>query len=108
MPAYNYVALTAAGKEKKGSIEADSDRQIRQQLRDQGLIPLEVQLTVKKNSPASSLKKTGFLAQLSSPMGGAKLSTFELALMTRQLATLIHASLPVEEALKAVARQAKK
>ncbi len=108
MPAYNYVALTAAGKEKKGSIEADSDRQIRQQLRDQGLIPLEVQLTVKKNSPASSLKKSGFLAQLSSPMGGAKLSTFELALMTRQLATLIHASLPVEEELNAVAMQANK
>lgn len=106
MPAYNYTALTAQGKEKKGTIEADSDRQIRQQLRDQGLIPVQVQLTVKKNP--QSMVKQSFWAQLAQPIGGVKLSTQDLALITRQLATLIHASLPVEEALKAVARQASK
>lgn len=104
MPAYNYIALTSTGKEKKGTIEADSDRQIRQQLRDQDLIPVSVQLTVKKNTKSTS---ASFFANLQL-QGGARMSSVDLALLTRQLATLIQAGLPVEEALKAVARQASK
>lgn len=108
MPAFNYVAITAAGKQKKGTIEADSDRQIRQQLRDQGLIPVEVQLTVKKEKQLSAVGGDSLWAQLVRSTGGVKLSTQDLALITRQLATLIQAALPVEEALKAVAKQATK
>jgi len=106
MPAYNYVALTSQGKEKKGTVEADSDRQIRQQLRDQGLIPMNVQLTVTKSK--TNISSSSTVTQFFQPSGGAKLSTIDLALITRQLATLIQAALPVEEALKAVARQASK
>ena len=42
MAAYEYIALDAGGKQKKGILEADSVRQIRQLLRDQGLTPLNV------------------------------------------------------------------
>jgi len=99
MPAYNYVALTQAGKQTKGTIEADSDRQIRQQLRDQGFIPVDVRLTVKQVKPSSTISLS---------VGGVRLSTVDLALFTRQMATLIQAALPIEEALKAIARQASK
>jgi len=102
MPAFNYAALTASGKEKKGTLEGDSDRQIRQQLRDQGMIPLKVNLTMPKES------LTANLGQMFSPHARGRLSAEDLALLTRQLATLIQASIPVEEALRAVAKQAAK
>lgn len=96
MAAFEYSALDARGKQTKGVLEADSVRQVRQQLRDQGLAPLSVDAA-------------------SEPRGGAgfqpftrKLSTLDQVLFTRQLATLIAASLPLEEALKAVAQQSEK
>ena len=44
MAAYEYVALDARGRQRKGVMEADSVRQIRQLLRDQGLVPLDVDM----------------------------------------------------------------
>ncbi|MDB9895156.1 type II secretion system protein GspF, partial [Reinekea forsetii] len=43
MAAFEYVALDGRGKKKKGILEADSARQIRQQLRDKGWFVQEVQ-----------------------------------------------------------------
>ena len=50
MAAYEYIALDARGKQKKGVLEADSVRQIRQLLRDQGLVPLEVDAAREQQS----------------------------------------------------------
>lgn len=99
MPAFEYIALDADGRQKKGVLEADTARQIRSQLRDQALTPLEVnevaQATSKTAASGKSTKKV-------------RINTAEMALITRQLATLIRAALPVEEALKAVSDQCEK
>ena len=98
MPAFDYIALTARGKEEKGVLEADSVRQVRQILRDKGLTPLDVNHTQPRTT---GKQKSSFLVDFLKP----SLSTNERALVTRQLATLIGAALPVEEALLAVSKQ---
>lgn len=98
MAAYEYQALDGKGRRKQGVLEADSARQVRQQLREMGLTPLEVSETVEK----ARREATGF--SLLRP----SMSTADLALITRQLSTLVAAALPIEESLKAVAEQCEK
>ncbi len=99
MAAFAYKALTAGGKNVSGVVEADTPRQVRQQLREQSLIPLDVETVVEKEKKKSS----GFSSFFQPSM-----SANDLALITRQLATLIEAALPIEEALLAVADQCEK
>ncbi len=91
MSAYQYQAVNRAGKTKKGIIEADSERQARLFLRDNELTPLEISIVTRKVA-----HKT------------LKISTTERALLTRQLATLLSAGIPVEEALNGVIEQSEK
>jgi len=91
--AFEYKALNKQGKQLKGVLEADSSRQIRQQLREKGLMPVEV------NQVAATTSKKA------SKSFGYKISAAELALITRQLSTLVQSSLPIEESLQAVAEQ---
>ncbi|MFC3912595.1 type II secretion system inner membrane protein GspF [Pseudaeromonas sharmana] len=98
MAAYEYVALDSKGRRKQGVQEADSARLVRQILREQGLTPLEV----TESSEKVRREASGF--SLLRPT----MSSGELALVTRQLATLVAAALPIEEALKAVAQQCDK
>ena len=93
MAAFVYRAVDSKGKQQKGVLEADSGRQVRQQLRDKGWMPLSVEITTQKE------KSKGVFSR--SP----KLSVPELALITRQLATLIQAGLPIDESLKALSDQ---
>ncbi|MGE0622606.1 MAG: type II secretion system inner membrane protein GspF [Pseudomonadales bacterium] len=98
MAAYEYIALDARGRQKKGVLEADSVRQIRQLLRDQGLVPLEVD-TAREKSAGGGFSLSDFRRRL---------SALDRVLFTRQLATLIGAGLPVEEALSAIAQQSER
>lgn len=101
MAAFEYQALTAQGRPRKGVLEGDNARQIRVQLREQGLIPLSIQAVQGHATPltATHLPQRGSFKTIS------RISATELALITRQLATLIHSALPVEEALQVVAKQ---
>ncbi|UTW07390.1 GspF family T2SS innner membrane protein variant XcpS [Pseudomonas benzenivorans] len=94
MAAFEYLALDRKGRQQKGVLEADSARQVRQLLRERQLAPLEVNAT-RTREPAGG--------HFSFSRG---LSARDLALLTRQLATLIQAALPIEEALRAAAAQA--
>ncbi|MFT4937312.1 MAG: general secretion pathway protein F [Paraglaciecola sp.] len=98
MAAYAYKAIDNNGKNKSGVLEGDNARQIRQQLREKSLIPLEVEQIADKERKSSG----GF------SFFKAKISASDLALLTRQMATLVEASLPIEEALLAVAEQCEK
>ena len=100
MAAFEYRALDGKGKEKKGILEADTVKQIRQTLRDQGLMPLEVVAAAEGEKQVKGAKKSLF-----SGFFKPKISTSDLALITRQLATLIQSALPVEGAVMAVAEQ---
>jgi general secretion pathway protein F len=96
--AFEYTALNGRGREEKGILEADSLRQVRQVLRDKGLAPLTVVVS-NERKPGQSRWAEWF-----SP----SMSVRERALVTRQIATLIAAGLPVEEALLAVSKQSEK
>ncbi|MGV6809969.1 MAG: type II secretion system inner membrane protein GspF [bacterium] len=102
MPAFEYTALESNGKQKKGIMDADSAKQLRQLLRDGGLIPLDVQ-QVEKSADQASNKQ----AQKLRPQGGT-LKPAELALITRQLSTLVQSGSPIEEALATTVKQTDK
>ena len=98
MAAFEYAALDAQGRQKRGVLEADSLRQTRQMLRDQGLVPLRVDVAAERR-PRTSKQSFSFARSL----GG-----LDRVLLTRQMATLIAAGMPIEEALNAVAQQSEK
>ena len=100
MAAFAFEAVNPQGKTKKGVLEGDNARQIRQQLREQGLIPVAVDQVKEQQTN----KNNSFQFTLFKP----SISAGELALLTRQLATLVEAALPIEEALLAVAEQSEK
>ena len=94
MGAFEYVALDAAGKETKGLIEGDTAKQVRQILRERRMLPVEVTEVAQKEARRQ---------RTFSLRGG--MSAAELAIVTRQLASLSQSGLPLEEALLAVAQQ---
>ena len=99
MTAYRYQALNSAGKLIKGVLEGDSERQVRSQLRGQDMRPVEV---AEANNTAKSGKPGWDLSLYFS-----RVSVGDLALITRQLATLVEANLPLDEALQAAAEQSR-
>ena len=97
MPAFEYTALNAKGQQESGMLEADNARQVRQTLRDGKLTPLSVeQVEQKESSSSSRVKRAG------------KVKPADLALFTRQLATLTQSGSPLEEALAICAKQTEK
>jgi general secretion pathway protein F len=96
MPAFEFKALTASGRARSGVLEGDTARGVRQQLRAQGLTPVEVRPLGEEQAAARAGRPLR-------ARGGLKAS--ELALVTRQLATLVRSGTPLEEALATVARQ---
>lgn len=99
MAAFDYQAVDSRGKNKKGVIEGDTPRHVRNLLREQGLMPIEVTPCLQKSKQTN--KKSFFTA-------GKKISAAELALITRQLSTLVESGLPIEESLMAVGEQCDK
>lgn len=95
MAAFNYIAVDPKGKTKKGVLEADSPRQVRQLLRDKGLLPTDINQAKEKASRDGE-------PSLFSP----GLSVAQLSMITRQLSTLVLSGLPLEECLSAAAEQA--
>jgi general secretion pathway protein F len=102
MAAFEYKALDSKGKQQKGVIEADTARHARSQLREQRLMPLELQPV---NDKEARSQRGGFSLE---NLFKKRISVAELALITRQIATLVAAGLPIEEALKAVGQQSEK
>jgi general secretion pathway protein F len=93
VPAFEYTALDASGRTCKGVEEGDSPRQVRGRLREQGLTPMSVSQVAER------------AAVLRMPVLQQRIKPLELALATRQMATLARAGLPIEEVLATVARQ---
>ena len=96
MGAFDYKAVDSSGKPVQGVLEGDNARQVRQLLRERHLLPLEVTEVAEQEKKR---RKLGFRKGISAT---------DLALLTRQLATLVRAGLPLEEALRAVSQQTEK
>ncbi len=94
MPAFAYQALDSSGKTQRGVLQGDTARAVRGTLRERGLNPLLVE-EVREGA-----RRTG------GPFVRRGLGTVQLALLTRQLSTLIGAGLPIDEALGALSEQA--
>ena len=98
MGVFSYAVLDSVGKQHKGSLEADNARHARQLLRDRGMVPLDV--LEMAADPRTRVDR--------SASSRASLSVADSALFTRQLATLIQSSLPIADALAAIAQQSEK
>jgi general secretion pathway protein F len=94
VPAFAYQALDASGKTQRGVLQGDTARAVRGSLRERGLNPLSVE-EVREG-----------VARDANVFARRGLSGTQLALLTRQLATLIGAGLPIDEALGALSEQA--
>jgi general secretion pathway protein F len=97
MGAFAYTALDSAGRQHKGVLEGDTARQVRTLLREKSLLPVSVDEVAAQES-RSQRSAGGFLRL-------RRVATADLSLLTRQLATLVRAALPLEEALLAVSQQ---
>ena len=98
MPAFRFEAIDHAGKTQKGVLDADSARAARSQLRTQGLTPLVVE--------AAGTRTRGERQQRLSL--GRRLSQREQAILTRQLASLLIAGLPLGETLAVLTEQSER
>ena len=99
MAAYEYQALDAQGRAVKGVLEGDAERQVRATLRDRGLVPLRVDPLHSNDKSVAGQKSRA------TSFRRARISGSELALLTRQFATLVHAGLTIEECLNALIEQ---
>jgi general secretion pathway protein F len=97
MGAFEYTALDAGGRERRGVLEGDTAKHVRSQLREQQLLPV----TVTELAAQEARRSRSFSF-------GSGVSTTDLSLLTRQLATLARAGLPLDEALLAVSQQSEK
>jgi len=98
MGAFEYTALDTQGRERKGLIEGDTPKHVRQLLREKQLLPMDIQETIAQELKQSRRRR--FMRR--------GLSSLDLAMLTRQLATLLRSGLPLEETLQAVAEQTEK
>ncbi len=96
MAAFEYQALDSSGHAVKGVMEGDAERQVRAALREKGLTPLQVEVIDQR----AESKRGNWQFSLRRGIPGS-----ELALLTRQFATLIHAGLTIEECLNALIEQ---
>jgi general secretion pathway protein F len=92
--AFEYTALDTAGRQHKGVVEGDTARHVRGLLRERSLLPVTVTPVAEREA-----RRQGGFGLL------RRVSASDLSLLTRQLATLVRAGLPLEEALLAVSQQ---
>lgn len=99
MAAFIYRAVDSAGRPKRGVIEAGNAASARESLRRQDLLPLSVEATAAPSTEAASSRLT--LPNFARPA----LVVRSLALVTRQLSTLVDSDVRIEDALRTVAQQ---
>ena len=91
MPFFEYQAFATNGRKKSGSIEADSERSARQLLRDQQLMPIQLNTEQQKSSSKKSHNR--------------RVPNKDIALFTQQFAALVQSNIPLEESLQVAASQ---
>jgi len=115
MPVFQYTAMDSAGKEKKGRMEAENDQAVASALKEQGMFPTSIKEAksrgVKKRAataPGSSQQKGSMFANLANiQIGAPTIKKKDLTVLTRQLAILLDAGLPLVRSLRTLERQSK-
>ena len=97
MPAFRYEAVEPSGKPRRGLVDAESSRAVRDQLRAEGLTPTVIEAA---NAQSATGMASGYAVDR------MRLPAAQVALSTRQLATLVRSGMPLDQALAAVGEQA--
>jgi type IV pilus assembly protein PilC len=116
MPLFQYTAMDSSGKEQKGTIEAPNEGAVSSKLKTQGLLPTSVKPAkagaAKKEEKKGALgvqaapqKKKGLL-DMNLSLGGSTIKTKDLTVLTRQMAILLDAGLPLIRSLRTLEKQA--
>ena len=92
MPGYSYVAVDRNGKEKRGSLEADTREKALEALKGEGLIPV-------------SVKEQGILNKDIDFSIGKKVKPRDLSVFCRQFVSIMQAGVPMKEALQMMEEQ---
>ena len=110
MPQYLYSAMDGNGKEQKGKINADSEEMAAVELKSKGLFPTSIKpavLTSKKKAANRTGKKKGGGSLMNVSLGAAVIKRKDLTVVTRQLAILLSAGLPLIRSLHTLEKQAR-
>ena len=91
MSVFEYQAIDSNGQSDNGLVESDTLKSARQQLRAQNLTVLEIKQSNKRLIQAKSLFEK-------------KLSISDISIITRQLASLLQAAMPIDEALQTIGK----
>jgi len=108
MGAFRYQAINLKGKVIKGTVEGDTERQVRSQLRQQQLKPLSVEKVSATHADALQQKSQSSTGGLFGSRRSLKMPVKDLTLFTRQLSSLVQSGMPLAESLQAVAKQTRK
>src|SRR5215813_10596196 len=118
MPVFEYRGLTPAGKQVKGLLEADSSRSLRQQLKRSGVFLTDVVAERESDAPARTKQNGTAVAQAKPSLGSrevqlgklvrGRITSDDVAILTRQLSTLLHAGVTLVDALTALVDQTEK
>jgi general secretion pathway protein F len=95
MPLFQFEALTYSGKTERGTIEGESVRVVKQLLLNKGLVPVSIRDAISGNTA----RRQGSLFS-----GSKAISSKDLSILTKQLALLVKAGIPIEEALSVIAQ----
>jgi general secretion pathway protein F len=111
MAAFEFQALDADGKARRGVLEGDTAKSVREQLRERGWTPTEVRALSANAAPAAPNTSA---AEAAADMGALSrwfqrgMGRAERAVFTRQFATLVNAGLPLDEVLSVLAEQSER
>ena len=106
MPQFTYTAMDASGKEQKGKTTAASEDAVAAELKSKGMFPT----MIKQVGGAKNVKKTGSKKKksaLNMTIGAVKIKRKDLTVVTRQLAILLSAGLPLIRSLRTLEKQSK-
>jgi len=99
MPVFEYVGIDSKGKRAQGTVDGDNERAVRQKLRRMGIFPTSLGLE------GAVGKKGGLSMNIDVSKYLQRVKQSEVALMTRQLSTLVGSSIPLVDALNALVEQ---
>ncbi len=102
MPVYAYKGVNQSGKPTKGTISAEGPRAARTQMRAGGVFLTEITETQAGTNGSASTSGRGLNMQINLP---TRIPAMEIAMATRQLATLVGAGVPLVESLSALVEQ---
>jgi len=117
MPMFQYTAMDSEGKEQKGKLEAASPDEVTAQLKEKGWFPTDIKAVGGKEKKAAAPKEPGDAKKkkkggglnfnMNLNLGPVVIKTKDLTVLTRQLAILLSAGLPLIRSLRTLERQAK-